>query len=101
MTEKPKRMSREMFSFSECRDFVEAKLGYKIRDTLGKFDGDGVNDIEYRNWWHFLIDHRSINNPCVITIASDLLGCGNDWQNEITKVFINEFGKDVEYWVEW
>lgn len=94
------------YNYKECAKYIEDKLGYSLYDTLGKHELLGVvelsnKDIEYRNWWHFLIDQRSILNFCETTIGSDLLEVGNDWQNEITEMFIYEFGNNAKYHVSW
>lgn len=94
--------------FTKCRDHVEKVLGYDIRDTLGKFNRIGFRDMEYldwcdmeyRDWWHFLVERTDIRNGCYIHIGSSLLD-GEDWQNDITKCFIREFGDGECYWVSW
>lgn len=96
---KPQLKTRQYYDYNECAQFIEPKLGYKIRDTLGKFRGN-IN-AEYRDWWHFLIREVDVHNGCFIQIDSSLLDAGNDWQNEITQVFISEFGEDSDYYVEW
>jgi len=91
-----------ILDYNECARYIKYKLGYDIRDTLGVFRHRmGTNKLEYRDWWHFLIDHIEVHNPCEITIGSDLLEYGNKWQNEITQAFIDNFGDNVEYYVSW
>lgn len=92
-----------LYDYHACAERINTKLGYNIRDVLGKFIGNKENcdNIEYRDWWRFLLEHRNINNPCNIFIGSDLLECGNEWQNIITQAFINEFGDNTEYYVSW
>ena len=95
---KSEQKPNPMFNYNECSKYIENKLGYPLRDTLGTFKG---NSVEYRDYWHYLIDcHNHITNGCCFQITSDMLEDGKDWQNEITQAFIDEFG-ETSYWVEW
>ncbi len=87
--------------YAECEKWIGEKLGYDIRDTLGSMELVSREECEYRDYWHFLCDQMEVHNGSEITIGSDLLGCGTDWQDEITRAFIAEFGDGAEYWVEW
>ena len=103
--DKPQPKHREpVLNFSECQKYIEYKLGYDIRDVLGKFEMKSgrmtSKEVEYWDWWHFLTDRVDIHNPCTITIDHYLLEDGNEWQNKITQAFLDEFG-ETEYWVEW
>lgn len=101
--DKPTPKQREpLLDFFECQKFIEDKLGYDIRDVLGRHKNDMTSreEVEYWDYWHFLIDNISIHNGCVISIPYGLLECGTDWQNKITQAFLDEFG-EAEYWVEW
>ena len=99
---KPKLQSRKAYEYSDCAKWVEQKLGYDIRNTLGNRSPEGFKERrEYRDWWHFIIDYLDVRNGCYISIEKDLLENGNNWQNEITQAFIDEFGEDAEYWVWW
>jgi len=126
---KPQPKSRSVFDYQECSMWIEQQLGYQLRDTLSSqqhFDcwcrlvGEEPRRLdnelyaryvahpqgkaaqpEYRDYWHFLVDHKQVNNPCEITIGDELLQDGTAWQNDITRAFIAEFGNNVRYWVEW
>lgn len=97
--DKPKPHTRKtIYYYSECAAYIENKLGYRLRDTLGNLRGN--RDVEYRDYWHFVIDrHDYITNGSEFEITTDMLD-GEDWQNEITQAFIDEFG-ETSYWVEW
>ena len=105
---KPKPFTKQYLDYYECEAWINARLGYSINDTQGKFMLDSYGTAikhdqtkEYRNWWHFLVENREVSNGCSIYIDSDLLISGNEWQNEITKTFIKEFGEKIEYYVSW
>lgn len=101
--EKSFQKKLEALDYSKCVEHVETVLGYDIRDTLGKFRKENkgnYQDIEYRDWWHYLIKMKDIHNGCLVTIGSELLGA-EPWQDEITQCFIDEFGDNQTYWVEW
>ena len=97
---KPVPVFREpILKYSECEEYISHKLGYDIRDTLGIFASDDVpDDAEYRDLWNFLTNNRSIVTGEVL-IDSELLGAGDDWQDEITQKFIDEFGDNALYLV--
>lgn len=99
--DKPKQHARKpIYYYRECACYIGYKLGYDLRDTLGKFKSNKNKDFEYRDYWHFVIDrHDYITNGSEFEITSDMLD-GEDWQNEITQAFIDEFG-ETSYWVEW
>ena len=100
--DKPKQQKRESFDYHECATWVGHKLGYDIRDTLGtQIEVNRDKHLEYRDWWHYLIEHKECQNGSYVAIDDDLLESGNDWQNEITRMFISEFGEGVEYYVWW
>lgn len=97
---KPKPKIIKRLDYHECKDYIEEKLGYKLRDTLGKFSTkDGYNSsIEYRDFWHFLVDKCNIHNGCQIWMPEP--ECGNEWQRPILEAFHEEFGEGP-YWVSW
>ncbi len=99
-----KTIRRVVYDWHEAEKWVEQKLGKKLRDYASRFTGENVNhDKPYWDYWHFIIDTQEVNNPCYITVTSEWIKFGNctDWQNEITQAFIDEFGDEEEYLVEW
>ena len=90
----------EALDYSECTQEVQNILGYDIRDVNGRFKKDGNRMAEYRDWWHYLIEQQEVHNGCLIWIGSEMLGA-EPWQDEITQCFIDTFGDDQQYWVEW
>jgi hypothetical protein len=103
---KPKMKARESFDYHECADYIEAKLGYDLRDTLGKFDpknSSNYENIEYRDFWHFICDHCEIHNGCEFYMPepnSEDYKYAKDWQDEILIAFWDEFGEGP-YYVSW
>lgn len=96
----PKQRKSPIYIYLECEAYIESKLGYRLRDTLEKFKDGKSRDVEYRDYWHFIISrHDYITNGSEFEITIDMLD-GEDWQNEITQAFIDEFG-ETSYWVEW
>lgn len=94
---KPKAEKMVVFDYHECAAFVGQKLGYDLCDTLGRFTGNPK--AEYRDFWHFLIDHCDIHNGCQIWMPTPEK-CNKDWQNVILQAFLDEFGEGP-YWVSW
>jgi len=129
-SDKPVLRTRRAFDFEECTRWVEKRLGYNLRDTLGsnqhysdwckmigeetfvcsqeqykryKNHPDGsCKRPEYRDHWHFLEEHlEGLSNGSEISIGSWLLEFGNEWQTKITQAYIDEFGDNATYWTEW
>ena len=129
---KPVPITKSAIDYSEAAKWIGQKLGYDLRDTLNsdshygdwcrKYgeevksdskeqyarytaadDGDKARP-DYRDYWHFLIDHCAVSNGGIITIGLWLLDdrsrCQR-WQIIITKEFISEFGDNCEYWTDW
>lgn len=97
---KPKKIKLEMYDYHECEEYIAHKLGIKdLRDMLGKFQSTPYdNAIEYRDYWHYIMDKNDVHNPCQIWIFDDEFA--KSWQQEVTKAFFNEFGEGP-YWVSW
>jgi hypothetical protein len=96
---KPKLETMKYLDYSKCAKFIEHKLGYQLRDTLGKFSKALSEDIEYRDYWHFICDACDISNGSLFYLPMSTYG--EDWQKEITKAFEEEFGADAEYMASW
>lgn len=97
---KIKKRTIEYWDWNECTKWVEHKLGYPIRDTLESFKLKWPNDIEYRDFWHLVVEYCDVNNPGEIYL--DVLEGAKlkDWQKEILQCYLDEFGEGP-YWVEW
>lgn len=91
----------EYWDHHKCAEKIEKKLGYKLRDTLSKFSGKGVKEVEYRDFWHFIVDRYDPHNGSIICINSELKERAKNWQKEILDAFVEEFGDFQKYWVEW
>jgi hypothetical protein len=99
-----KTISRTSYDWSESVKWIEQKLGRKLRDYGAKFEGENKSiDNVYRDYWHYICDIQEISNPCYIYVSSEWIEFGDaeDWQNEITQAFIDEFGDEEEFRVEW
>jgi hypothetical protein len=92
-------LGMEWYNTPEGRDF------FKKRDQAYKEASDGeVLEIPYQDWWHHFCDCYSFFNDSSIDInwqnVYDM--CKEDWQREITQLFINEFGKrDITVKISW
>ncbi len=96
---KPKKITQEYYSYDDCVAWIEKILGYCLRDTLGKYPDN--TSVEYRDYWHFICDELCITRQSFGFINEDLLKHDNEWQDEITQAFIDEFGVDTEYYFDW
>lgn len=91
----------EAWDYNKCADKIEEVLGYKLRDTLGKHGKSESKEVEYRDFWHFIGDNCEPHNGSIICIGSELKDGAKNWQKEIIDAFVEQFGDDQEYWVEW
>lgn len=101
MTEqKPKPITKTVtyYDYHDCADYIEWILGYDLRDVLGKFKNGKVNNVEYLDFWHFLIDGMEMTRAGIHMLPT---AGKEEWQNKILEVFHNEFGKDAEYLFDW
>lgn len=103
--EKPEPKSIKRLDYHECAKYIEHKLGYDLRDVLGKFskanrDNGLWQTTEYCDFWHFLMDVcGDVHNGCEIYMPEPKQA-KKAWQKVILEEFHKEFG-DGPYWVEW
>lgn len=99
--EKPTPITKSAIDYHSAAMWIEQKLGYDLSDTLGMFKEGHNPDVEYRDYWHFLVDNCDIQNDSKFWLTSDLLENCEPWQAEITQAFIDEFGDECEFWTNW
>jgi hypothetical protein len=97
---KPEKKTIEYYDYYECEEFLREKLGYDLEDTLGKYT-KAKKEVEYRNFWHFLLDNCWVENESFFTFQEiEEYEEVEDWQKVILLEFIEEFGYGP-YWTEW
>lgn len=99
-----KTISRTSYNWSEAEKWIEHKLGRKLRDYGSKWEGENPSsENPYWDYWHYICEMEEVSNPCYIYISSEWIDEGEaiEWQNEITQAFIDEFGDEEEFLVEW
>ncbi len=98
---KPKLQTREYLDYSECAKYIANKLGVEdLRDFAGRYTTKGENvSAPYQDFWHFLCDGE-INNGAITYIGTDM-GCEEEWQQRICNAFVEEFGEEAPYLMEW
>lgn len=107
---KPTAKKIERLDYPECADYIEKKLGYNLRDTLGKFSTENTKSgayekIEYRDFWHFIVDVCNVHNGCEFYMPDPkdewyFKDNKREWIKPILEAFWEEFGAGP-YWVEW
>lgn len=103
---KPKSKKVERLDYHQCEDFIEKKLGCKLRDTLGKFSPEALKDgsyktKEYRDFWHFIVSEADVHNGSELFLDKESFKArAKSWQLVILEEFWREFGEGP-YWVEW
>ncbi len=99
---KPQLETRKYLDYDKCAKYVAFKLGIKdIRDVTGHFQPGGTEENNpYQDFWHFICDICDPNNGSYICIGTDM-SCKEDWQQKICDMFVQEFGEEQDYWVEW
>lgn len=98
-----KTITRHAYNWLEAEKWIEQKLGKPLRDYGCKFKGPNKDmNNPYWDYWHYILETQDVNNPCYIYISSEWLNDDDeDWQKEITQAFVDEFGDESEYYVEW
>ena len=105
--EKPQKKTKEYYDYYECCRYLEKKYEYQERDYLGKFKNGKCDDnIEYLDFWHWVIDHYEIHNGCFITFCEDAMDYTEEeeWIKTIYGYYIEEFADengDLEMYVSW
>jgi len=91
------------YDWSESVTWIEHKLGRKIRDYANHLGENRTLGNPYWDYWHYICEICEPTNPGSIYISSEMIEFGEatDWQNEITQAFIDEFGDEEEFLVEW
>jgi hypothetical protein len=83
----------------------EGREFFRKRDDAYENAPDGeAKEIPYLDWWHFFCDLYTFTNDCWIVINWQYVydNCNEDWQREITKLFVDEFGKrDIKIEISW
>jgi len=89
----------DWYNTPKGRDFFDK------RDKAWRESPDGeCKDIPYWDWWHHFVDCYEFRNDSWIVINwKDVYEqCTEDWQREITQLFIDEFGKrDIKVEISW
>lgn len=115
---KPKARSRKPeLDFNECTDYIEKKYGYSTRGFA--FDEEKLlgptTELEYRDFWHWVVDHYTIHNGCHIEFSQETLDeykelepndpyGMKDWQIKIYQDYLNEFADEngeINFYVWW
>lgn len=96
------------YSWNKCVEYLEEKHSMKIRDYAGHFGEPRNYDAPYQDYWHFVYEYYEFNRNSFFYMDNDLLDPYDgieDWQKEITEMFLSEFGKgdnrQIRFWVSW
>lgn len=106
---KPKPKPYYYYDYHECADYIAKLMGIEdLRDIQGMFKDKEIKDVEYQDFWHAFVDlHNNIHNGSIVIIGPkeelpiDYLEKKYPWSIPIFEKFIEEFGEDAKYWVEW
>jgi hypothetical protein len=98
---KPTLKTIKHLDYHECAEYIEHKLGYRLRDVQANFDDKGNRIGEYWDFWHFICDTQNPHRGCYIFIGEESKETAEEWQIKIIDAFIEEFGDNKEYWVDW
>lgn len=91
---KPVAKTITFFDYHECTEYIESKYNIETRDYKD------LNKV--RDFWHWVTDHHTVHNGCIITFDSSLdLEDQKEWIQDILKLYFKEFGEKITFWVEW
>lgn len=108
---KPGKRRRDYYDYNECRDYLQARYGYKERDYAGRYTGSGASlrlddGKPYLDFWHWVVENYDVRNGCFITFTRERLEEGGmeDWVREIYTRYLDEFADEkgeLEMWCWW
>ncbi len=84
----------------DCTDKAEIKKNL----MLSMYYIEHKYNVDLGDWWHLFIDSYEFVNDCKIVINWSCLYdmCKEDWQRDITQLFVNEFGdEEIEVEISW
>lgn len=105
-----KKIIVEGFDYHECTKYIEEKYNINTRDYAGKFSVEKqlplekIEEIPYQDFWHWIVSNNEIHNGCVFKLYAEDAEDMEDWQQEILKLYLDEFadnGEDIIFWVDW
>ena len=108
MTDKPQRKPCVIaYDWDEVKKYIEKKYSCDLRDFAGKFGVHGCSeDVEYQDFWHWIIDGNDIHNGCQFHLRFGDLSAQPSWVQQIASYIVAEFpeaGDDngLDLWVSW
>jgi len=108
MSAKPQRKPCvTAYDWGEVQKYIEKKYSCNLRDFAGKFGDHGCSeDVEYQDFWHWILDQNDIHNGCQFHLRFGDLSTQPSWVQQIASYIIAEFpevGSDdgLDLWVDW
>lgn len=102
--EKPGKESREYYDYHKCVEYIEKKYDCELRNYAGKTHKAG-DDRPYQDFWLFIMDdilYGDVHNGMFMTMCpEEWKADAEHWQREILDMFKEEFGEEIEFWVDW
>ena len=89
------------YDWTEITHYIEEKYNIDIRNYATWRPG---NKNPYQDFWHWFCDRYNFANESYVQVyfEEDLREANmEDWQKEIAKLYIKEFGNEFRAWIEW
>lgn len=94
---KPEQVSRSAYDWHDIQVYIETKHGFDMRDVKGKFGGSE----EYQDYWNYLCGVYGFHNGSYVYFSQEMMSDAKPWQQAITDLILEEFGEEIEIWIEW
>ena len=92
---KPIKKVKEAYDWNECQKYIEKKYNFEYKDTLNYFKKAPFNkDLEYRNFWNWIVDKKEPYRGSYIEFSSDDLDpeeTEEEWVRDIIQILFDEF----------
>jgi hypothetical protein len=111
---KPKTRTIVAYEWGDIEKYIQAKYKRNLRDWEGRWTEEwaekwGTKDFDerpYHDFWHWMIEHYSPGNGCVVDIypKATMEESGPDlepWVCEILTILRDEFGDEFKLLTEW
>jgi hypothetical protein len=106
----PYTETKQVMDLMDMWAWIDEKYNITARDYAGRFKGEFNSEAPYQDFWHFQIDlfnNFSNDSYQTLNLTDQLEACEEDWQREISQLWIDEYEQfaneegEIYLWVSW